>query len=194
MNISFLLQRLIIQNTLGGDNISNLAKATIAKVAVKNYREPSLEDGAEVRELIKDIKILDLNSSYSYIMWCSYFSETSIIIETDNKIVGFISGFIKPTEPDRIFVWQVAVAESERGRGLASKMLRRLLERESCEGINYKETTVTQSNIPSQKIFHGLARDLGTKIKESECFTCEDCQEKGHEDELIHEISPFKIR
>src|SRR5690625_5568572 len=73
-------------------------------------------------------------------------------------------------------------------------MLRRLLERESCEDINYIETTVTQSNIPSQKLFHGLARDLGTKIKVSECFTSEDFPEKGHEDELIHEIGPFKIR
>lgn len=155
------------------------------------FREPNSDDGAEVWKLIKSTGVLDLNSSYSYLMWCNYFSDTSMIVEEDNKIVGFVSGFVKPTSPDRLFVWQVAVAESQRGKGLASKMLESLLEREACEGIHYVEATISPSNIPSSKLFHRLARKLETEIEVSECFVAEDFPEQGHEDELTHQIGPF---
>lgn len=124
-------------------------------------------------------------------MWCNYFSDTSVIIEIDNEVVGFVSGFIKPTSPEVLFVWQVAVAESQRGKGFASKMLHHILEREVCEDIRYVEATVSPSNTPSQKLFRGLARKLETKIHVSECFNSNDFPEKGHEDELTHQIGPF---
>lgn len=173
-------------------NITISANLTIEKKAtVEKFRKPSLEDGAEVWKLVKNTRILDLNSSYSYLMWCSHFSETSVIVEANNEIIGFISGFIKPTAPNRLFVWQVAVAESERGKGLASKMLHHLLSRESCTNINYIETTVSPSNVPSQKLFHGLARDLEAEIQVSTGFTAKDFPEQGHEDEWLHQIGPF---
>ncbi len=168
------------------------ANITIEKEAtLETFRKPSSEDGAEVWKLVKNTRILDLNSSYSYLMWCSHFSETSVIVEENKEIIGFISGFIKPTSPNQLFIWQVAVAESARGKGLASKMLHHLLSRESCANINYIETTVSPSNIPSQKLFHGLARDLGSEIHVSTGFTENDFPEQGHEDEWLHQIGPF---
>ena len=155
------------------------------------FREPCLEDGAEVWKLIKQTGVLDLNSSYSYLMWCTYFGDTSIVIESDDKIVGFVSAFIKPASPNKLFVWQVAVAESERGKGFASKMLHQLLKRNACEDIQFIETTITPSNIASQKLFQGLARDLKTELQVSDCFNTNDFPEKGHEDELMHQIGPF---
>jgi len=180
------------QLDFGGDNITKSAQATIVKDSSGAvFREPCLEDGSEVWKLIKETGVLDLNSSYSYLMWCSYFNDTSIIIESNEKVVGFVSGFVKPSSPNRLFIWQVAVAESERGKGFASKMLHHLLKRNSCEGIEYIETTISPSNIASQKLFQGLARDLKTDIKVSECFSTNDFPEKGHEDELMHQIGPF---
>src|SRR5699024_2623236 len=136
----------------------------------------------------------DLNSSYSYLMWCSHFSETSVIVEAINKIIGFVSGFIKPTSSDRLFIWQVSVAESERGKDLASKMLHHLIARESCTDISYIETTVSPTNIPSQKLFHSLANNLETEIHVSTGFTASDLPEKGHEDEWLHQIGPLKTK
>lgn len=174
--------------------ITNSANVTIEKeAAVANFRKPRLEDGAEVWKLVKDTRVLDLNSSYSYLMWCSHFSDTSVIVERNNEIIGFISGFIKQSLSNRLFVWQVAVAESERGNGLASKMLHHLLSRACCKDINYIETTVSPTNIPSQKLFHGLARDLDTEVHVSEGFTANEFPEKGHEDEWLHQIGPFHI-
>lgn len=125
-------------------------------------------------------------------MWCTYFSETSVVVEDDQRIVGFVSGFIKPKSPDTLFIWQVAVDESERGKGLATKMLKFLLEQDACKQVSYIEATVSPSNIPSQQLFHGLARKLGTEVNVSDCFTAKDFPEEGHEDELIHLVGPFK--
>lgn len=178
---------------LGGENILKDTGATIIKEKMAvNIREPNLSDGAAVWELVKNTKILDVNSSYSYLLWCSNFSETSVVIELNDEIIGFISGFINPTATNRLFIWQVAVAEAGRGQGLATRMLHHLLERKSCEDIQYIETTISPSNIPSKKLFHRLARDLKTDIQVSEYFVSDDFPEKGHEDELLHEIGPFK--
>lgn len=157
------------------------------------FRQPKKDDGSEVWRLIKDTGVLDLNSSYSYLMWCKFFNDTSIVAESNDGIVGFVSGFIVPATPDKLFIWQVAVSESERGKGLASLMLKKLLNRKACIDIHYLETTITPSNIPSQKLFHRLAKDLSTEIHVSECFNENDFPEKGHEDEHIHLIGPFEL-
>lgn len=138
------------------------------------------------------MKVLDLNSSYQYLLWCTYFSKTSVVVENDNRIVGFVSGFIKPKSPDTLFIWQVAVDESERGKGLATKMLQYLLEQDTCNQVSYIEATVSPSNVPSQQLFHGLARKNDTEIHVSDCFSADDFPEKGHEDELTHQVGPFK--
>ncbi|HLS08670.1 diaminobutyrate acetyltransferase [Lentibacillus sp.] len=156
------------------------------------FRKPTKDDGAEVWELIKETGVLDLNSSYSYLMWCEIFSETSIVVERDGKTVGFISGFIHPDQPDTLFIWQVAVDASERGNGLATRMLYQLLKREGCEEVNYVEATVSPSNIASQQLFKGLAKKLRTKCVIHDYFTSGDFPKEGHEDERLFKIGPIQ--
>ena len=155
------------------------------------YRMPTEKDGAEVWELIKATGVLDLNSSYSYLMWSTFFDRTSVVVEMDEQIVGFISGFIQPNNPNTLFVWQVAVDASQRGKGLASSMLQTILHRESCRNIRCLEATVSPSNKASQALFQKLARDLKTKCQVSEFFTKNQFPGKGHEEELLFKVGPF---
>src|SRR5699024_9351850 len=138
-------------------------------------------------------KVLDLNSSYSYLMWCELFSETSIVAQREGNTVGFISGFLHPMKKDTLFIWQVAVNPSERGRGLATKMLRELLERSACKDVTFVEATVSPSNKPSQSLFKGLAEKLDTNCNVSDYFSSKDFPDEGeeHEDELLFQIGPF---
>lgn len=176
----------------GGDRlIMSSTASTTEGQTLCIFRKPTLEDGSAVWKLVKSTGVLDLNSSYSYLMWCQNFGQTSVVVEQDDEIVGFVSGFIKPEKPDRLFIWQVAVDESQRGKGLASKMLQHILERDSCQNVHFVEATVTPSNIASQKLFRRLARNLDTHIHVSKCFGADDFPEEGHEDELTHEIGPF---
>lgn len=173
----------------GGDSIPSTAEAVATDY---EFRKPNEEDGANVWSLVKSTGVLDLNSSYSYLMWCKFFHDTSIVVEEDGRIVGFISGFIKPETPEILFIWQVAVHESQRERGLATKMLRHILDRTSCEDIHYLEATVSPSNVGSQRLFKGLAEKQETKWEIHDCFTADDFPGEGHEDEELYRIGPLK--
>ncbi|MEV9641144.1 diaminobutyrate acetyltransferase [Mammaliicoccus sciuri] len=155
------------------------------------FRTPTLDDGKSIWKLVKDTQVLDLNSSYSYLLWADQFSDTSILVEDHGKIVGFISGFIQPKAQDTLFIWQVAVDESARGQRLASRMLQAILQSQSCRNIRYLEATVTPSNIPSTKLFKGLARDLQTECTITDGYPEDQFPREGHEAEELFRIGPF---
>ncbi|MGP4069545.1 diaminobutyrate acetyltransferase [Halobacillus sp. B29] len=159
---------------------------------VKKYQfcEPEKSDGAEVYEMIENIPILDLNSSYSYLLWCEFFSDTSVVVKDEGNTVGFISGFIHPSSPDTLFIWQVAVAESERGQGLATRMIDHIVERH--EDVNYIEATVSPSNKPSQQLFQGYAKKKEVSCDISVCFEEDDFPGEDHEQENTFKIGPLK--
>src|SRR5690625_6912899 len=83
-------------------------------------------------------------------MYCEIFAETSIVAERDGETVGFISGFIHPDTPNTLFIWQVAVNQSERGQGLGTKMLFQLLNRDYREPVQYLEATVRSEEHTSE--------------------------------------------
>ena len=89
--------------------------------------------------IVEESKVLDVNSPYSYLMWSKFFSNTSIVAETeDGEIIGFVSGFIQPEAPDTFFVWQVAVDSTYRGNGLATKLIHRILSQlKETEDVKY---------------------------------------------------------
>ncbi|MCM3741544.1 diaminobutyrate acetyltransferase [Oceanobacillus luteolus] len=147
--------------------------------------------------MIKHTGNLDLNSSYSYLLWCEVFSESSIIAFeglAEERPVGFVSGFMHPEKPDTLFIWQVAVHESQRGKGLATKMLKQLLNRECCEQAKYIEATVGESNTPSNNLFLGLARKFESNYRISKYFESDDFPEsdkEAHETEWLYRIGPI---
>ncbi|HET7578070.1 MAG TPA: diaminobutyrate acetyltransferase [Bacillales bacterium] len=175
-------------NQPGGDCIQSITEPVKTSCL---FRKPNEEDGADVWTLVKKTGVLDLNSSYSYLMWCKFFRDTTIIAEQRGKVVGFISGFLNPSSPHVLFIWQVAVDKSQRGKGLATKMISRLLERSSCDDVRYIEATVSPSNLPSQKLFKGFAEKMETACKIRNGFIEDHFPENGHEDEPIYRIGPF---
>lgn len=131
-------------------------------------------------------------------MWCEIFSETSIIAIEERgyvrKPVAFVSAFIHPNHDDTLFIWQVAVYGSQRGQGLATRMLNLLLERKACEGIRYIEATVTPSNTASNNLFIGLARKHHANYKISKYFAPEifpEAEDETHEEEWLYRIGPI---
>ncbi|QKI82886.1 diaminobutyrate acetyltransferase [Kroppenstedtia eburnea] len=155
------------------------------------FRKPKEEDGAEVWKLIREAGVLDLNSPYSYLMLCKFFPETCVIAETQGNIVGFVSAFLPQTAEETVFVWQVAVHPSQRGKGLGKALLKELLSRNACSDVRYLEATVSPSNRPSQSLFKGLAKELGTDCKIFECFPENLFPNPGHESEWTYRIGPY---
>ncbi|RIH66244.1 diaminobutyrate acetyltransferase [Mariniphaga sediminis] len=155
------------------------------------FKRPTAEDGYAVNQLIEASPPLDPNSVYCNILQSSHFAETSVCAKTGENLSGFISGYLIPTRPDTLFIWQVAVAEPARGNGLAIRMLHELLDRPACKDVRFVETTITPSNTASKKLFQKLANNLKTKIEVSDAFTKEKHFNGLHDTEQLYRIGPI---
>ncbi|MGD2132292.1 MAG: diaminobutyrate acetyltransferase [Maricaulaceae bacterium] len=154
-------------------------------------RRPTANDGSAVWELVREVGVLDTNSTYAYLLLCRDFADTCVVAERDGALVGFVTGYRPPKEQDVIFVWQVGVAKQARGRGLASDLLDHLLASEGCRGVRFLETTVSPSNAASRALFEALARRLDTELVESRGFPVDMFPGSGHEAEPRLRIGPF---
>lgn len=166
----------------------NLAQADAAPITL---RAPTAEDGAAVYELIAQCPPLDTNSMYCNLLQSSHFSETSVAAELDENIVGFISGYVLPKQPDTLFIWQVAVGEKARGQGLASRMLRDILQRPACQQVKFIETTITPDNRASWALFESLANKLSAQLNHSVMFDRQQHFAGQHETEMLVKIGPI---
>ncbi len=154
-------------------------------------RQPVSEDGADVHRLIQRCPPLDENSVYCNLLQTSHFADTSVAAEVAGELAGFVSGYLVPSRPDTLFIWQVAVAEEGRGQGLAGRMIREILGRPNCAQVRYLETTITPDNEASWALFRGLARKLGTECNESVMFDRERHFQGQHDSEMLLRIGPF---
>lgn len=150
------------------------------------------EDGSEMWSLVRESKVLDLNSPYSYLMMGKFFTNTSFIARSNEKLAGFVTAFQLPKKQDTLFVWQIGVEESFRGKGLGSQLLRQLLQQNIGEDVCYLEATISPSNIASQSLFRGIAKQLKTSCEITECFGEKLFPGDSHEKELSFRIGPIK--
>lgn len=156
------------------------------------FRQPERRDGAVLHDLIAACPPLDLNSRYAYLLVCEHFAETSVIVEQEGAIVGAVTAYIPPNQPDTLFVWQVAVAETMRGRKLASRMLEHLLThcvKTRC--LRWMEATISPSNEASRNLFIQLAARHDVGITTTTLFTARDFGSSNHEEEQLYRIGPW---
>lgn len=154
-------------------------------------KQPSLDDGMEVFRLIENCPPLDTNSSYCNLLQCTHFASTSVAAQMNGEIVGFISSYVLPEQPDTLFIWQVAVAEQARGIGLASQMLTEILSRPHCENISYIETTITLDNRASWALFKRLAHTISADFQSSGWMDKEAHFAGQHDSESLVRIGPL---
>ncbi len=154
-------------------------------------REPVAEDGMHLHRLVAECPPLDPNSSYCNLLHCSHFAATSAAAEMNGELVGFVSGYCLPDRDDTYFLWQVAVGEAARGRGLARKMIMHILQRQRCAEVKYLETTITEDNRASWALFESAANHLQAPLKHSVMFDKERHFLGQHDTEMLVRIGPF---
>ncbi|MGW7258094.1 diaminobutyrate acetyltransferase [Streptomyces sp. NPDC054834] len=156
---------------------------------------PVVADGAALWRIAKDSKTLDLNSSYSYLLWCRDFAATSAVArDTDGTPVGFLTGYVRPEQPHTLLVWQVAVDAAHRGRGIAAALLDGLTARLGAErGITCVETTITPGNTASERLFTSYADRHGAKLSREVLFDTGLFPDGPHEPEVLYRIGPLSF-
>ena len=162
-------------------------------------RRPVDSDAVAMRRLVAATGMLDLNSTYAYLLMATDFDATTIVAERDGQLCGLITGYHPPARPDVLFVWQVAVDPSAQGTGLAGTMLDALVRRVRIERHGHPvtvEATVSPDNSASRALFGAFARRHGVPLTEHPRFTADlmsDDQDDAdeHDDEPILCIGPI---
>lgn len=172
-------------------NPSNANKASTTQPHI-NIIHPSSILGWQVNQLIKRCPPLDENSTYCNILQCDHFSQTSAAALLDNKLVGFISGYIKPEQADTLFIWQVAVDQQARGQSLASRMLQFILQGSACTQVQFLETTITENNQASWALFTSLARKLASTHSKQLLYDHQQHFQQQSDSEFLMRIGPFQ--
>ncbi|MER5553832.1 diaminobutyrate acetyltransferase [Streptomyces sp. NPDC002793] len=154
---------------------------------------PRVEDGAAIWRIARDSEVLDLNSSYSYLLWCRDFAATSVVARDENgDPIAFVTGYIRPDRPQTLVVWQVAVDAAHRGKGLAATLLDALTTRVASEqGLASVETTVTPDNTASDRLFTSFAQRHDAPLEREVLFDGALFPEGTHLPEVLYRIGPF---
>jgi len=155
-------------------------------------RAPNKRDAAAIHTLVSQCPPLDLNSLYTYLLLSEHFRDTCVVAEDSDGIEAFVSAYVPPGRADVLFVWQVAVHERARSKGLARHMLTDLLRRPELGGIKYIETTVDPDNHASRSLFASMARQLGADSFETSLFEGHLFGMQQHPDEPLIRIGPFR--
>lgn len=134
---------------------------------------------------------LDTNSAYCNLLQCSHFADTCVVAERDGRILGWISAYRPPSEPECIFVWQVAVHADARGHGLGGRMIEALVERPAVADATTLITTVTEENAASWAMFGGFARRNGMTLTKAPKFEREAHFAGAHDTEWQASIGPL---
>lgn len=153
----------------------------------------SIDDGAALWRIARGSGELDLNSPYSYLLWCRDFAGTTAVArDAAGRPVGFVTGYLRPDAPETLFVWQVAVEGSHRGSGVAGALLDALTARVAAEhGVSRVEATVTPGNLASDRLFRSYARRHGADLTQEVLFPSAAFPAAGHESEVLYRIGPL---
>ncbi|MCX2933036.1 diaminobutyrate acetyltransferase [Mycobacterium sp. CVI_P3] len=170
--------------------------ATRQRVPWARYlRRPVGADAVAMQQLVAATRVLDVNSTYAYLLIATDFAASSIVADCDGELCGLITAYHPPARPEVLFVWQVAVAEHAQGTGLAATMLDALVDRVRRARHGHPvtvEATVAPGNRASRAFFSGFARRHGVPITEQSHFTADLLDPEGaHEDEPILRIGPI---
>ncbi len=155
-------------------------------------RVPNADDGPALHDLIAACPPLDRNSRYCNLLQVTHFADTAVVAEMDGRIVGSITGYLKPRDPGVLFIWQVAVHEQARGRRLATRMMDEIVDRDFCRGVRWMETTIEPGNEASWKAFQKFADARNAPTEQSLLFSRDRHFAGAHGDEMLLRIGPFR--
>jgi L-2,4-diaminobutyric acid acetyltransferase len=156
------------------------------RITIEN---PRVTDGPACWRLAAASGVLDVNSRYAYLLWFRDFAATSVVARSGGEVGGFVSGYRRPQRPSTLMVWQVAVAEHVRGRGVAAALLDALYRR--VPGVDVVETTITPDNAASVGLFTRFAERWEADVARRELFDS-DLLGSGHEPEVLFRIGPIR--
>ena len=124
----------------------------------------AIDDIDSVLELLdKSRPYVVPHHNYQYWILCKYHSQTSFVYTDANKIVGFLA-CLQSVESRSIFLWQICVDENHRKKGIANKLLNKLISVMKELKISRIDLTITEGNGASKSLFSKFARSISSEL------------------------------
>ncbi|MDC8004286.1 diaminobutyrate acetyltransferase [Aureisphaera galaxeae] len=164
-------------------------------IAEKNYddftfRPPRPSDAANIHHLVSASGVLDINSTYCYMLMGAHYAQTCTVVEDGEKMIGALCGYIPPEKEDTLFVWQITTDKQYRRLGVAEAMIESIIARLS-PTAKFLEATVCPGNQGSLAFFEAFAAKRSTTVVKSLLFPASLFREASHEDEYLLRIGPL---
>ncbi|MEU7033771.1 diaminobutyrate acetyltransferase [Streptomyces sp. NPDC046237] len=154
------------------------------------FRAPVPEDGPAVWKLVENTPGLDSNSLYYYTLWFRDFTDGSLVATVDDELVGFLTGYRRPDEPDTYFVWQTAVNPRHGIPFLGVKLFQAAADRQVADGARYVEATVSAENKAIIMVLKQFAKKHSAPVETRVLFPSSLFAD-SHHDEVLYRIGPL---
>ncbi|MCI5194556.1 MAG: GNAT family N-acetyltransferase [Candidatus Electrothrix sp. AU1_5] len=108
-----------------------------------NLRNITEKDNSRIRELIYICKPLGLHTSFTYWVLTKYFPNLCFLMESDKKLIGFISALRSTIDDKVLFIWQIAVSPEYRGKRYASILIKTVVDSGTNIGCNRFQLSIS---------------------------------------------------
>jgi diaminobutyrate acetyltransferase len=130
-------------------------------------RNVCASDVSEIRKLVKACEPLTLHTAITYGVLFRSFPDTCFVVETSGQLSGFISSIRGTAHPEAIYVWQIGVIPSERGKGLSFQLIDSVAIAARRIGCSLLQVGIEPSNDQSLSVFRAYARKKGQLLTPS---------------------------
>jgi len=163
------------------------SRSSIREIA---FRCTRAQDGRALREVVEATGVLDPNSTYAYVLLADRFADSCVLAEQGDEVVGFVTGFRDPRDPDVAFLWQIGLRPSAQGKGLGRRLLEAFLRAPGNAGARWLHTTVAEGNEASEALFRGFAARIGAEVEVDPGYPA-PLLDPGHASERLFRIGPL---
>lgn len=121
-------------------------------------------DVSKVRKLVQACEPLTLHTAVTYGVLLRSFPDTCFVAETSGELSGFISSVRGTAHPEAIYVWQIGVVPSARGKGLSLRLIDSVAMAANRIGCSVLQVGIEPSNDHSLSVFRAYAHRKGESL------------------------------
>ncbi len=90
--------------------------------------------------------------------------QTILVAENDGIVAGFLGYTIQ--EKYRVYIWDIAVRQNQRSRGIATNLLTALITKAAAQGMRSVFLKVSDENIPAHRLYGRFNFVLKDQLKD----------------------------
>ena len=150
-------------------------------------RNACASDSPLLRALAAACGTLDVHTPYTYWVACRYHSKSIFILEDSGTPVGYIMAL---DNPDCVFLWQIGILSSHRGKGLSKLLYARVMDF-AAAAEKPLQVTIAPENKASYGAMENYCRSRGLTIQAEDTLHLNDCIDREfQETEIIYTVFP----